>query len=54
MRTDAHTQTTDQAVPAREDLDDVTCYEDDGCLVVCEKANASAWIRSDVTTDVTP
>lgn len=55
MRTDAHIESTDQSVPTDDDaLDAVTGYEDDDCFVVCHKRNPSAWIRSDVTTDLAP
>jgi hypothetical protein len=29
-------------------------YEDDGALVICDRRNARAWIRSDATTRVDP
>lgn len=55
MRTDAPIQTADQPVPTDDDaLDAVTGYEDDGCYVVCDRRNPSAWIRSDVTTELSP
>lgn len=31
---------------------ETTSYEDEHGLVICDKKNASAWIRSDVTVDV--
>lgn len=54
MRTDLHSETPDQVAPTRDAFDDVTTYEDGDSVVVCEKSDAAAWIRSDVTVDVSP
>lgn len=32
------------------DLDEYASYEDGDQYVICDRANANAWIRSDVTT----
>lgn len=37
--------------PADDYLDDVTCYTDDGSLVVCDRKNPKAWVSSDTTVD---
>lgn len=34
-----------------DEYDDVTCYADDGRLVVCDRRNPKAWVRSDTTID---
>lgn len=49
MRTDRSESVQKQLAPDHRDLDDVTAYEDDGDVVICDTTNASAWIRSDVT-----
>lgn len=36
------------------DLDYVTAYEDDDALVICDKQDPTAWIRSDSTTTLDP
>ena len=33
-------------------LGDLTQYEDDGALVICDRANPQAWIRSDTVVDI--
>lgn len=38
----------------RPELDDFTSYEDDGALVVCDKQNPNAWIRSGNRTTIEP
>lgn len=32
-------------------LDEYTSYEDDGSLVVCDRSDPNAWVRSDVTAE---
>jgi hypothetical protein len=41
-----------QAEPGWRDLDKYASYEEDGSLVVCDRTNASAWVKSNVTTPV--
>jgi hypothetical protein len=41
-----------QAEPDRKDFDDYASYEDGDSLVVCDRTNANAWVKSDVTTSV--
>jgi hypothetical protein len=41
-----------QAEPDRKDFDDYASYEEDDSLVVCDRTNANAWVKSDVTTSV--
>lgn len=36
----------------REDLEQYTSYEDAADHVICDKQNPAAWLRSDVTVDV--
>lgn len=38
----------------RPELEDVTSYEDDGALVICDKQNPNAWIRSGNLTILEP
>lgn len=33
----------------RTDFDRYTSYDDEGSLVICDRTNPSAWIRSDET-----
>lgn len=51
-----HTQPREADVEAVEpepvDLEDFTCYEDGEDLVILDKQNPNAWIRSADTTDV--
>lgn len=42
-------ETAEPTEPRVLELDDVTGYVDGERYVVCEKTNAKAWIRSDVT-----
>lgn len=53
MRTEQHEAAADAVSPDRPELDDVTGYEDGDSHVICEKTNAKAWIRSDVTEAIT-
>ncbi|WP_330631501.1 DUF7331 family protein [Halocatena halophila] len=34
------------------DLESYTCYEDGDCFVICDRSNATAWIRSDTTAPI--
>jgi hypothetical protein len=36
------------------DFDRYADYEDDGALVVCDRRNARAWLKSDATTTLDP
>lgn len=40
---------TDSSLP---DLDEYASYEDGDRYVICDRSNANAWIRSDVTTPI--
>lgn len=50
--TEATTRTT--AEPSTDRYDQYTAYEDDGALVVCDRTNPRAWIRSATTTALDP
>lgn len=52
MRSDVQHAAIDQTDASLEDLNDVTGYEDGDSYVVCEKSNPKAWVRSDVTTEL--
>lgn len=41
--------TTDRNESKATDLEDFVAYEDDDALVICERSNPNAWIRSTVT-----
>lgn len=49
-------QTTQPELVAEEppaaDLDSFASYDDGDALVVCDRSNPNAWIRSDATTTV--
>lgn len=47
-----HAVETAEAEPERIDFDDYASYEEDDSLVVCDRKNASAWVKSDVTTEL--
>ncbi|ADQ66220.1 hypothetical protein C499_09489 [Halogeometricum borinquense DSM 11551] len=51
MRTDteSHEKIAESTESKAPDLDDFTGYEDGASYVVCDKTNANAWIRSDIT-----
>ncbi|WP_204357308.1 DUF7331 family protein [Halogeometricum borinquense] len=51
MRTDteSHEKIAEPTESKAPDLDDFTGYEDGESYVVCDKTNANAWIRSDIT-----
>lgn len=36
----------------RAQSDDLVAYEDDGALILCDRTNPNAWIRSTVTVPV--
>ena len=40
-----------QAGPDRKDFDDYASYEEGDSLVVCDRENANAWVKSDVTIE---
>lgn len=40
-----------QAEPDRIDYDDFASYEEGDALVVCDRENPNAWIKSDVTAE---
>ena len=40
-----------QAGPDRKDFDDYASYEEGDSLVVCDRENANAWVKSDVTME---
>lgn len=42
-------ETTDRNESIAPDLEDFVAYEDDDALIVCERSNPNAWIRSTVT-----
>lgn len=42
-------ETTDRNESIATDLEDFVAYEDDDALVICERSNPNAWIRSTVT-----
>lgn len=51
MRTETEQRTVPEAEPSNEpDFDRFASYDDDGALVVCDRKNPRAWIRSDATT----
>ncbi|AFK21150.1 MULTISPECIES: DUF7331 family protein [Haloferax] len=54
MRTESHEVIDELTESKGTDLDDFTGYEDGESYVVCDKTNANAWIRSDVTTQLPP
>lgn len=41
-----------QAFPDRKDFDEYASYEESDSLVVCDRTNANAWVKSDVTMAV--
>jgi hypothetical protein len=43
---------TTRTEPKRIDLDDYASYEDGDSLVVCDRENANAWIKSDSTVEI--
>ena len=47
-----HVSTPGDADPDHPGLDGYTSYEDGDYLVVCDRENPNAWIRSDETVDV--
>lgn len=49
MHTETHEATAEPAEPEPIDLDAFTSYEDGDALVICDRENANAWLRSDVT-----
>lgn len=50
MHTEQHEALAEPAVPQRNDLKEFTSYQDGDGLVICDKQNPKAWIRSDETT----
>jgi hypothetical protein len=38
----------------RTESDRYAGYEDDGALVICDRRNARAWLKSDAATTVDP
>ncbi|WP_170977370.1 DUF7331 family protein [Halorussus salinisoli] len=41
-----------QTGPERIDFDDYASYEEADALVICERENANAWVKSDVTVEL--
>lgn len=44
----------DDADGETDEFDRYADYEDDGALVICDRRNARAWLRSDATTTLEP
>lgn len=38
--------------PERIDFDEYASYEEDDSLVICDRENANAWVKSDVTAEL--
>lgn len=45
-------ETSADVTPEVPDLDGFTSYEDGNALVVCDRKNTNAWVRSDVTYEL--
>lgn len=41
-----------QAEPDHKDFDEYASYEENDSLVVCDRTNANAWVKSDVSMAV--
>lgn len=54
MRTESSETIADTPDATLPDLDEFAGYEDGESYVVCDRENATAWIRSDVTTTLSP
>lgn len=52
MRPEQHEEIVEPSDPELPDLGDYTSYEDGDGYVICDKRNAKAWIRSDVTETI--
>lgn len=50
MRRETTQETSQAASQPTDRYDQYTAYEDDGALVVCDRTNPRAWIRSATTT----
>ncbi|MFB6236261.1 MAG: hypothetical protein ABEH81_14870 [Halopenitus sp.] len=50
MRRNTIEETAETTEPAEDQYDQYTGYEDDGALVICDRTNPRAWIRSETTT----
>ncbi|WP_433623650.1 DUF7331 family protein [Halomicrococcus sp. NG-SE-24] len=49
MYTESREEIAEPREPEVPNLDDFAGYEDGESYVVCDKTNAKAWVRSDVT-----
>lgn len=38
--------------PKRIDFDDYTSYEESDSLVICDRENANAWVKSDSSVEI--
>lgn len=52
METSTDLQAVDEAEPDLPDLDGFTSYEDGDHLVVCDRENPNAWVRTDEPVDL--
>ncbi|WP_205427727.1 hypothetical protein [Halorussus sp. MSC15.2] len=50
--TQTHTVETARTEPDRTDFDDYASYEENDSLVVCDRQNPNAWVKSDVTAEI--
>lgn len=54
MKSSTKQQVSASTTPTDPDLDRYTSYEDDDALVVCDRENPRAWIRSDAHAELQP
>jgi len=54
MNTENHADAVEIAAaePERIDFDDYASYEEGASLVICDRQNANAWVKSDVTAEL--
>lgn len=51
MEERTRSQTTAE-VPERPELENCTCYEEGDDLVICDRQNPKAWVKSDTTVSL--
>lgn len=50
MREQAQITDVEQSAPEKPDFDSFASYEDGDDLVICDRKNPKAWIKSDTST----
>ncbi|RMB23792.1 DUF7331 family protein [Haloplanus aerogenes] len=54
MQNRTRAERVDGDIAETTEFDRYADYEDDGALVICDRRNARAWLKSDATTTVEP